>query len=309
MRLLIDTLEHIHEYTGESEALGMLRIMKTYNFVATLTMLSGVLPVLTCLSRALQAKTADFTLVASQLTYVQHFLQQIKERPHDQEYLSTVYDTVTDLAIGVVDLETARKNFNKNVLQPYLEQVSRQISCHFKDTLGLLTAFSIFDPQKCPTDVQQLHKYGTAELEKLLKFYGETSEIEDEGNVFSTPADVDKTESRHEWKAFKLVIFEEKSMSLKELATLFLRSEAKCVTFPNIKILLTIAMVLPVSTATVERSFSDMKQIKDRLRNRLLPASMFKLMIIAIKGPPLHEVDVDAVLALWKAMKPQRLLI
>ena len=148
------------------------------------------------------------------------------------------------------------------MLQPYLEEVSRQISCHFKDTLDLWTAFSIFDPQKCPTDVQQLHKYGTAELEKLLKFYGETTEIEYEGNVFSTPADVDKTKTRHEWKAFKLVIFEEKSLWLKKLATLFLRSEAKCVTFPNIKILLTIAMVLPVSTATVKRSFSDMKQSK-----------------------------------------------
>ena len=155
MRPLIDTLEHIHEDTGEPEALGMLRTMKTHNFVVTLMMLSDVLPVLTCLSRALQAKTADFTLVASQLTYVQHSLQQIKERPNDQEYLSTVHDTVTDLAIGVVDLETERENFNKNVLQPYLEEVSRQISCHFKDTLDFLTAFSIFDPQKCPTNVQQ----------------------------------------------------------------------------------------------------------------------------------------------------------
>ena len=309
MRPLIDTLEHIHEDTGEPEALGMLRTMKTHNFVATLMMLSDVLPVLTCLSRALQAKTADFTLVASQLTYVQHSLQQIKERPNDQEYPSTVHDTVTDLTIGVVDLQAARKNFNKNVLQPYLEEVSRQISCHFKDTLGLLTSFSIFNPQKCPTDVQQLHKYGTAELEKLLKFYGETTEIEYKGNVFSTPSDVNKTETRHEWKSFELVIFEEKSLSLKEIATLFLRSEAKCVTFPNCKILLTFAMVLPVSTATVELSFNDMKQIKDRLRNRLLPASMFKQMIIAIEGPPLHEVDFDAVLALWKAMKPWRLLI
>ena len=107
------------------------------------------------------------------------------------------------------------------MLQPYLEEVSRQTSCHFKYTLGLLATFSIFNPQKCPTDVQQLHKYGTAESEKLLKFYVETTEIEYEGNVFSTPADVDKTETRHEWKAFKLVIFEEKSLSLKELATLF----------------------------------------------------------------------------------------
>ena len=133
------------------------------------------------------------------------------------------------------------------------------------------------------------------------KILGDTTE--NKGNVFSTPADVDTTETRHEWKSFKLVIFEEKSLSLKELATLFLRSEAKCVTFPNIKILLTIAMVLPVSIATVERSFSDMKQIKYRLRNRLVPASMFMLMIIAIEGPPLHEVDFDAVLALWKAIE------
>ncbi len=68
MRPLIDTLEHIHQDTGEPEALGMLRTMKTYNFVATPIMLSDVLPVLTCLSRALQAKTADCTLVSSQLT-------------------------------------------------------------------------------------------------------------------------------------------------------------------------------------------------------------------------------------------------
>ena len=115
---------------------------------------------------------------------------------NDQEYLSTVHDTVTDLAICVVGLETTRENFNKNVLQPYLEEVSRKISCHFKDTLGLLTTFSIFDPQKSPTVFQQLHKYGTAELEKLLKFYGETTGIECEGNIFSTPVDVNKTENK-----------------------------------------------------------------------------------------------------------------
>ena len=136
-----DTLEHIHEDTGEPEALGVLRTMKTYNFVATLMMLSDVLPVLICLSRALQVKTADFTPVASQLIYVQHSLQQIKERPNDQECRSTIHDTVTDIAIGVVDLEAARKKFNKNVLQPYLEDVSRQISCYFKDNLGPLDYF------------------------------------------------------------------------------------------------------------------------------------------------------------------------
>ena len=39
------TLEHINEDTGKSEALVMLRTTKTYNFVATLVMLSDLLPV------------------------------------------------------------------------------------------------------------------------------------------------------------------------------------------------------------------------------------------------------------------------
>ncbi len=69
-------------------------------------------------------------------------------------------------------------------------------------------------------------------------------------------------------------------------------------TFPNIKTLLSIAMVLPMSTATVERSFSDRKQIKNRLHNRLQPSSLSKLMMIAIEGPQLDEVDFDAVLSL-----------
>ena len=123
-------------------------------------MLSDVLPVLTCLSRALQAKTGDFTLVASQLTYVQHSLQQIKERPNDQEYLSTVHDTVTDLAIGVVDLETARE-FQQECAAalPGRGQQANQLS--FQRRLGPLDCFQHLQstemPNRCPATTQIWH--------------------------------------------------------------------------------------------------------------------------------------------------------
>ena len=41
-------------------------------------------------------------------------------------------------------------------------------------------------------------------------------------------------------------------------------------------------------TATVERSFSQMKQIKTRLRSRLSDLNLPRLMRIAIEGPELH---------------------
>ena len=40
-----NTLEHILEESGEPEAHGILRTVKIYNLVATLMMLSDVLPV------------------------------------------------------------------------------------------------------------------------------------------------------------------------------------------------------------------------------------------------------------------------
>ena len=163
-----------------------MKIMKTFNFVATIMMLSDVLPILTSLSKALRAKKSDFSLVASQLRYVQQSILQIKEHPHDQQFLSSLHETVMSLEIHEQDLEAAREKFNTSILQPHLNEVSSQISCRFQDSLGILTAFGIFDPQKCPTDIHKLQEYGNNEMERLLEFYGMTTSIEYGREIFST---------------------------------------------------------------------------------------------------------------------------
>ena len=45
-------------------------------------------------------------------------------------------------------------------------------------------------------------------------------------------------------------------------------------------------------TATVERSFSQMKFVKTRLRNRLSDINLARLMRILIEGPELTSVDL-----------------
>ena len=63
--------------------------------------------------------------------------------------------------------------------------------------------------------------------------------------------------------------------------------------------LLNILLTLPVGTATVERSFSDMKMIKTRLRNRLSDDNLQHLMRVAIEGPELKDVDFNAILEVF----------
>ena len=54
--------------------------------------------------------------------------------------------------------------------------------------------------------------------------------------------------------------------------------------FLNLSALANICISLPVSTASVEQSFSQMKMIKVRLRNRIGESSLNHLMLIVIES-------------------------
>ena len=78
--------------------------------------------------------------------------------------------------------------------------------------------------------------------------------------------------------------------------------------FPNIIKLMSILLCLSVSTASVERSFSAMKTIKTRLRNRLTDSSLGNLLKIAIEGPEkISDLDLDNIIDIWSMVKARAL--
>ena len=70
--------------------------------------------------------------------------------------------------------------------------------------------------------------------------------------------------------------------------------------FPEMFKLLKIILVLSAGTASAERSFSCMKQIKTRLRNRLNDANLAHIMRIAVEGPELSSINFNEVLEVFK---------
>jgi hypothetical protein len=67
-------------------------------------------------------------------------------------------------------------------------------------------------------------------------------------------------------------------------------SSEKSAMFPAFACAIRRLLLLPIGTATVERSFSAMKRILCDKRNRLLPEHMCHLMRIAIEGPSVPDV-------------------
>ena len=69
-------------------------------------------------------------------------------------------------------------------------------------------------------------------------------------------------------------------------------------------------MVLPVTTATVERTFSSMKLIKTRLRSRMGESTLDHAMRVCIEGPErLSNDTLEEVIQNYKQSKKRKLAL
>ena len=65
--------------------------------------------------------------------------------------------------------------------------------------------------------------------------------------------------------------------------------------------MMSIFLVLPIGTASVERSFSHLKMIETLLRSRLSDCSVAQLMTISIiEGPEIDAVEFEEILEICK---------
>ena len=70
--------------------------------------------------------------------------------------------------------------------------------------------------------------------------------------------------------------------------------------FPNLYTIASISLSIPVTTASGERSFSQMKLIKTHLRERSKNTSLSHLMKIAIESPTkLTDANLEEIVDIW----------
>ena len=94
---------------------------------------------------------------------------------------------------------------------------------------------------------------------------------------------------------------------LQEVTSRLLTDSTLNVVFPNLATLASLHLVLPVTTATVERSFSDMRQVKTTLRSRLGENTLDQAMRVCIEGPPTLIWVTTSWTQLWPIAKTRNL--
>lgn len=78
--------------------------------------------------------------------------------------------------------------------------------------------------------------------------------------------------------------------------------------FPNLYKFMQVAITIPVSSATCERSFSTMRRIKNWLRSSMLQQRFSNLSLLNIEKDLLQELNTETILNKY-CMKPRKIML
>ena len=301
----------------------MLSFLPTYVVVSGIIFLSEVLDILAKINVAMQRKIIDFSKIPSFVKILVDELRSLKSE--ESEWCSTVQSTIIkleeeyDIVVGAQRHGSARsksaristlQEYTECVAIPYLDCLIENINRRFTDeAVKILSATSVFDPTKFPTEEALILAHGLEEIRILADFYGNDATVEYEGTIYTSSPLLDRDKLLSEWNTFKRALIQEKKSimqttrnsqpSLQDILQSMQEYEAYKSIFPQMFSLMNILLAIPMSTATVERSFSQMKLVKNRLRNRLSDVSLPQLMRIAIEGPELRDINFEEILDIF----------
>ena len=289
---IVMALNNIYETTHEPEALGISKALCKKLTVAAIFLLDYTLPHVAKLSKTMQAENLDLTAIADLVDATLHVLDDamlpatnwVLEFLDEREALVAV----TDTTVTMEDISY----FQERVAKPFVSDLKSNISSRFASQY-VVSCFSILKPKKVPSlDSSDLSCYGEDALKILLDHYGVDKPAETVlGVEVCTPVLI-SCEIHTEWNTFHHILAKKPKdymkTQLKELAT----NEMLETMFPNLNRLAKICLSIPVGTALVERSFSQMKKIKTRLRNHIGESSLSSLMKIAIESPENSQIMI-----------------
>ena len=266
---------------------GCLRKMKTYKFIATLHLLCDTLPHLSRLSKLFQRQEINLAHVEPMVTATLNAVRNLQQErgPHLKKVDELLRTVLREHNISATDHQ--RAEFDRSIRQKFLKTLEDHIVSRFPNN-SIITALSVFDPQNMP---EEFVLYGEDEIELLGDHFGGADDL------------------LTEWIQFReLMKSSYQSCTLAQLAeNLYKGKPPVAESFPKVAKLISIAVMIPVSTADCERGFSAMNSIKTELRNRMKAATLDRLVRIAIDGPQRKDFDFVTAAKSWIAIRNRRL--
>lgn len=287
-RSLVKHLENVScgKESDSNKAKGILKTLKKYRFLRTLHFLHDFLLPLKKLSLILQKPDLLMNQVQIHVRKTTASLEELKNNPGpmENEFINGTSVTGMYSEIQLGEIENGQNKFEcdrKEIIEKGMADINGRFLSTATD--DVLTCMSIFDTFTWPET--SLESFGKKEVTVLVSHYKDLLQHKGKEDIVQKALD--------EWYEFKICA--------KGLSSIDLLGKAMShgERFPVLLKLLKIASVLPVSTASCERGFSQMNLIKNKFRSCLETESLDDLMMVNLNGPPLPQFKPTKAIDKW----------
>jgi len=267
-----------------------------------------VLGITNALSQALQRRDQDIVNAISLLGSAKRQLQMTRDQGWDS-LIQNVYSFCHkyDIEIPVMDavhvIRGQRVNrriskvtnehyYRVDVFYTILDMQMQELNCRFPETsTELLLGVACLNP---------IDSFCNFDKDKILRMARLCPDDFDELGIETLSCELD---------TFIINVHDDERFSdLKGIGELLrkLLQMKKHMSFPHLYLLLKLALILPVSTSTVERVFSAMKIIKTSLRNRISDEFLNDTVITYFEDDLFESVSNDDIMYRFQDMKARR---
>ncbi|KAI0492420.1 hypothetical protein KFK09_026692 [Dendrobium nobile] len=291
----------------KGEAYSLLESMQSFDFIFNLHMMKTILGVTNEISQVLQRKDQD---IINAMTLVKVFKQRLQNMRNDgwENLFKEIGLFCEKNNINIPNMSdtfvmrgrsrrrtesiTNRHHYQIELFYTVIDLQLQELNNRFDEiNTELLMCVACLNPYQSFSD------FDKERLLRLAKFY---------------PSDFSEMDLIILDNQIENFIVDMRSndafMNLKGLGELAqkLVETRKHDIFPLVFSLIKLALILPIATATVERAFSAMKIIKNRLRNRMGDSWMNDCLLTYIEKDIFSCIDNDLIVQRFQKMKTRR---
>ena len=281
----------LSEMADDATADGLLKKLKSPDWIAALYILTDVLPVLSLLSRTFQQGSINFSQIQPSIEITVASLEAIPEQNKALSRLKSDFGEGGRFHFLSSDISVTERVLERasTMQAKYVTKLVENIHNRFdSDAMSVVSAFKIFNPMDLPSkESEKWADYGLAEVKTLAQHFFPPNKMFDQVTA----------EFRLLKYHMQTFVSNAKNASSTEIClSTLLGNSAYTKLMPAIVQIAEVALSMPVSNAWPERGASTVKQIKTRLRGSLENRMLNSLMHISINGPDLHTPEANHVI-------------
>ncbi|CAM9539748.1 unnamed protein product, partial [Heterosigma akashiwo] len=308
-------LDNLPPNQRDENAIQYRNMINEFSFIIVLCMMEKSFALLLVLCVALQKQEIDMYEAMTQTKTIVKQLGEYKTiRDDDLDVFNAIFKDAVDLAESMDenveiriprnyrrlaglnnDIDDVKDFYRTRIWEPYLEHLIEQLNTRMVSNEDKLVSLLLVPS---PKNLERLSQMGPGDRLKLFAAFRDRADS-DLSSATNAQLNTEITQWIERWNRIASGHDGGRVTDLPHSIAATLNSRLVNINlFPNIKTVLLVMGVWPVTTASVERIISLLRRLKPWLRNRMTNERMNSLALMMAN--PDYEMDFENILRQWK---------